>query len=88
MSMSGIQKDKCCTRTVKKSGIFRFPLLNYSPKGDRNMDILNGLNRAMSYIEENICEDIDLDAIARAIGYSPYYFSKIFCCLTGISLSE
>jgi len=27
------------------------------------MDILTGLNRAMEYIEENICNDVDIDAV-------------------------
>lgn len=52
------------------------------------MDILSELNKAMEYIEENICEEIDLDAIAKVTCYSPYHFNKIFCCLASISLSE
>lgn len=52
------------------------------------MDILSELNKAMEYIEENICEEIDLDAIAKVTCYSPYHFNKIFCYLASISLSE
>ena len=52
------------------------------------MDILIALNKAMDYIEENICADIDLNAVAKVTNYSPYHFQKIFCYLADISLSE
>ena len=52
------------------------------------MDILTGLTRAMDYIEANICNDLDIDAIARVTPYSAYHLQKIFGYLTDISLAE
>lgn len=52
------------------------------------MDILRGFNQAMEYIEQNLCEEIDIETAAKATGYSSYHFSKIFCYLADMSLSE
>lgn len=63
-------------------------MLKYRQKGDVSMDILISLNKAMDYIEKNICEDIDIDKVAKATNYSSYHFCKIFSYLTDMSLSE
>lgn len=52
------------------------------------MDILTSLTRAMDYIEANICNDLDIDAIARVTPYSAYHLQKIFAYLADISLAE
>ena len=52
------------------------------------MDILTGLNRAMDYIEINICNDVDIESVARTTPYSAYHLQKIFGYLTDMSLAE
>ena len=52
------------------------------------MDILTGLTRAMDYIEANICNDLDIEAIARVTPYSAYHLQKIFGYLADMSLAE
>ena len=52
------------------------------------MDILTGLNRAMDYIEDNIREDIDLEAIAKVTPYSAFHFGRLFGYVADVSLSE
>ncbi|MCL1864012.1 MAG: AraC family transcriptional regulator [Defluviitaleaceae bacterium] len=52
------------------------------------MDILTGLNRAMDYIEANICNDVDIESAAETTPYSAYHLQKIFSYLTDISLAE
>lgn len=52
------------------------------------MDWLNGLNKAMSYIEENLTDQIRYDSLAGMAGCSVYEFSRVFSFLTGTSVSE
>lgn len=52
------------------------------------MDWLNGLNRVMRYIEENLTEPLDKETLARMVGCSIYEFSRVFSFLTGMSVSE
>ena len=52
------------------------------------MDWLNGLNRVMRYIEENLTEQLDKEILARMVGCSIYEFSRVFSFLTGMSVSE
>jgi len=42
----------------------------------------------MDYIEANICNDLDIQAIARVTPYSAYHLQKIFAYLADISLAE
>lgn len=52
------------------------------------MDWLNGLNRVMGYIEENLTEQLDKELLAHMVGCSIYEFSRVFSFLTGMSVSE
>ena len=52
------------------------------------MDILTGLNRAMDYIEANICNDVDIESAARITPYSAYHLQRLFAYLADISLAE
>lgn len=52
------------------------------------MDLLNGMNRSMDYIEQNLSEDIDLNVLARTAGCSRQQYTRMFPLITGISLSE
>ena len=42
------------------------------------MDYREHIARAVDFIEENLCEDIDLAAYADAAGYSVYHFVRVF----------
>lgn len=46
------------------------------------------LNEMIKYIEENLCEDIKYQDLARIVGISEYTLQRIFVFLTGISISE
>ena len=52
------------------------------------MTILEGMNRAIHYIEENLDGDIDYAEIARLSGISQYHFQRMFGFATDIPLSE
>lgn len=42
------------------------------------------LEKVLAYIDNHINEKIDLCALAELVGYSPFYFSKIFSETMGI----
>ncbi|WP_152986670.1 AraC family transcriptional regulator, partial [Pseudovibrio sp. POLY-S9] len=46
------------------------------------------INRAMDYIEQNICEDLSLAQIADAACFSPYHFHRIFKAMTGETVNQ
>ncbi|WP_339323861.1 AraC family transcriptional regulator [Paenibacillus sp. FSL W8-0194] len=52
------------------------------------MDMLQNLNRALRYIEENLDGDIDYQEAAQLALCSEYHFKRMFSFLAGISLSE
>lgn len=52
------------------------------------MDSLKKMNEALSYIEENLSNDIDLKEIARIALCSEYHFQRMFSFLAGVTLSE
>ncbi|ATL40308.1 AraC family transcriptional regulator [Bacillus velezensis] len=52
------------------------------------MDSLKRMNSALTYIEENLTNDIDFKEASRLAFCSEYHFKRMFSFLTGISLSE
>lgn len=46
------------------------------------MDLLEKMNGALTYIEENLTGDIDLKEVARHACCSEYHFYKIFSKFT------
>ncbi|WP_102347858.1 AraC family transcriptional regulator [Bacillus sp. Marseille-P3661] len=52
------------------------------------MDLLKNMNDAMSYIEENLTNEIDFKMVARLAHCSEYHFKRMFSFLAGITLSE
>ncbi len=52
------------------------------------MDWTSGLQSAIDYIEDNITKDLSLDEIAKCLGFSSFYFQRIFTFLCGFSLGE
>jgi len=57
-------------------------------RGGHKMDSLKKMNEALSYIEENLTNDIDMKEIAKIALCSQYHFQRMFSFLAGITLSE
>lgn len=52
------------------------------------LDILKQLNDAVAYIEENLCEEIDLDTAAEIACVTKDSFIRFFSYMTGMTLKE
>lgn len=52
------------------------------------MDYVTGLQRAIDYIEENLCDQLDYNIIATKAACSSFYFQRIFSVLCGVTLGE
>lgn len=50
--------------------------------------MLESMNRALNYIEENLADEMDWNEIAKIALCSEYHFKKMFSFLSGVSLSE
>ena len=52
------------------------------------MDWMQGIQKAIDYIEEHIGEDIDYENIAKTAYSSSYHFQRVFGIMCGITLGE
>jgi AraC family transcriptional regulator len=52
------------------------------------MDWIERLNSAIKYIEENICDTINLEEVAKIACCSTYHFQRMFAYMANIPLSE
>ncbi len=52
------------------------------------MNLLESMNRALTYIEEHLTGDIDYKEAARLACCSEYHFKRMFSFLAGVTLSE
>jgi len=52
------------------------------------MDMLKQLNAAIAYIESNLCDEIDLDAVAVIACVTKDSFVQFFSYMTGMTLNE
>lgn len=52
------------------------------------MDWLKGMNEVVDYIEENLTQPLQYEALSRIVGCSVYEFSRIFSFMAGMSISE
>ncbi|WP_078382104.1 AraC family transcriptional regulator [Sutcliffiella halmapala] len=52
------------------------------------MNMLDLLNNSISYIEENLMEEIDYQELARIACCSEHHFKRVFSFIAGISVSE
>lgn len=50
--------------------------------------MLDKMNGALRYIEENLTDDIDFKEVARQACCSEYHFTRMFSFLAGVTLSE
>ena len=52
------------------------------------MDWITGIQNAINYIENNITEELDYEAIAKESFSSPFHFQRVFSILCGYTLGE
>ncbi|MEW4220089.1 AraC family transcriptional regulator [Rossellomorea marisflavi] len=52
------------------------------------MDSLKQMNQALTYIEENLTQEIDYKEVAKQALCSEYHFKRMFSFLAGVTLSE
>ena len=52
------------------------------------MEWLHSINKAIEYIEENLCENITVEDVAAHVYSSYSNFARIFYLVTGVTLSE
>lgn len=52
------------------------------------MDLLERMNGALNYIEENLTNDIDFKEAAKLAFCSEYHFKRMFSFIAGVTLSE
>lgn len=52
------------------------------------MDSIKKMNEALSFVEENLTDEIDYKEVARLAFCSEYHFQRMFSFLAGVSLSE
>lgn len=50
--------------------------------------MIDDLNKALDYIEDNLTNDLSIENIAKHVGISDYHFRKIFQAISGLPLSE
>ena len=52
------------------------------------MNWIQGIQRAIDYVEENITEEIDMEEVAKRAYSSPFHFQRVFGILCGFSLGD
>lgn len=52
------------------------------------MNVLQDMNEALNYVEENLTQEIDFKEVARRAYCSEYHFKRMFAFLAGVTLSE
>ncbi|MCL2447088.1 MAG: AraC family transcriptional regulator [Oscillospiraceae bacterium] len=52
------------------------------------MEMLTQLNRAMTYIEEHIADDLALADVSSVTAYSPFHFGRLFYYIADMPLSD
>ena len=51
-------------------------------------ELMCGLQRAIDYIEENLCEELEISKIAARAYLSPFYFQRVFNAMAGLTVGE
>ena len=52
------------------------------------MNNLQLIEKALYYIDENLCEELTYERLAEVFGYSSFHFHKIFSSVTGLTITE
>lgn len=56
--------------------------------GSKSLDYVARVNRAIDFILKNLDQPLKLEVVAKAAGFSPFHFHRIFRSLVGESLNE
>ncbi len=51
-------------------------------------ELTRGLQNAIDYIEENLCEELEISKIAAKAYLSPFYFQRVFNATTRLTVGE
>ena len=58
-------------------------------KGSENVnDLSYDLQRAIDYIEENLCDELEISKIAARAYLSPFYFQRVFHAMCSLTVGE
>lgn len=60
----------------------------WSQKGSEIMNWIQGIQRAIDYVEANITEEIDFEDVAKQAYSSSFHFQRVFGILCGLSLGD
>ena len=60
----------------------------WSQKGSETMNWIQGIQRAIDYVEANITEEIDFEDVAKQAYSSSFHFQRVFGILCGLSLGD
>ncbi|NGM82877.1 AraC family transcriptional regulator [Paenibacillus sp. 7124] len=71
-------------REVPKSGAHRQPKIS-EESATKSRETLEKLERIFTYVENHYREAISLKEVAQYMGFSPYYFTKLFKRNTGMT---
>ena len=52
------------------------------------MNWIQGMQRAIDYVEANITEELDFEEVAKQAYLSPFHFQRVFGILCGFSLGD
>lgn len=52
------------------------------------MDTINCIQRAIDFVEDNICDDLNTEVIASQAYMSSFHFQRLFSVVCGVSLGE
>jgi AraC family transcriptional regulator len=85
MQTLGLTNRNHCARNV---GLIHLIPATILVKGDHIMDSIKAMNEALSYIEKNLTNEIDIKEVARIALCSEYHFRRMFSFLAGVTLSE
>ena len=50
--------------------------------------MLNSIQKAIDFIEENIYSDLKVETIAEQVYMSPFHFQRLFTVVCGVSVGE
>lgn len=52
------------------------------------MDTINCIQRAIDFIEDNICDDLSAEVISSQAYLSSFHFQRLFSVVCGVSVGE
>lgn len=83
------EEDGPCIRQLLEYILSRFMQLNqYRTSREVNKEYMNGIMKAVEFIEQHFRERITLEMLSQVSGYHPTYFSKMFYKVTGENYIE